>query len=67
MNSSDVLLSHFVSVRVCVYNIYIYMCVCLCVCSSSSSSNKVQACYLVETFYSEFSPLRALSRPGWLD
>ena len=26
--------------------------------------NKVQACFLVETFYSEFSPLRASSRPG---
>ena len=29
--------------------------------------NKVQACFLVDTFYSEFSPLRALLRPGWLD
>ena len=26
--------------------------------------NKVQACFLVETFYSEFSPLRASSKPG---
>ena len=26
--------------------------------------NKVQACFLVETFYSEFSPLRTSSRPG---
>ena len=29
--------------------------------------NKVQACFSLETFYSEFSPLRALSRPSWLD
>ena len=29
--------------------------------------NKVQACFVLETFYSEFSPLGALSRPGWLD
>ena len=29
--------------------------------------NKVQAfLFIFETFYSEFSPLRALSRPGWL-
>ena len=26
--------------------------------------NKVKARFLVETFYSEFSPLRASSRPG---
>ena len=25
--------------------------------------NKIQACFVLETFYSEFSPLRALSRP----
>ena len=28
------------------------------------SNNKVQVCFLVETFFSEFSPLRASSRPG---
>ena len=26
--------------------------------------NKVQACFVLETFYSEFSPLRALSGPA---
>ena len=26
--------------------------------------NKVQACFVLETFYSKFSPLRALSRPA---
>ena len=28
--------------------------------------NKVQACFVLETFYSEFSHLRALSRPARL-
>ena len=27
--------------------------------------NKVQTCFVLETFYSEFSPFRALSRPAW--
>ena len=28
--------------------------------------NKVQACFVLETFYCKFSPLRALSRPAQL-